>query len=61
MQEPKKPFGRKNPPSAMIIKVNPQAKKAKLDVEKPSESLKITRTDVGLFMPTSNGDGDKSL
>lgn len=44
----------------MIIKVKPQAKKAKVDVEKPSQSLEITRTDIGTNMTLTNGDGDKS-
>lgn len=44
----------------MIIKVRPQAKKAKVDVEKPSESLEIARTDIGTDAPLTNGDGDKS-
>lgn len=60
MQEPKKLTGKKNPPLGMIIKVKPQAKKAKVDVEMPSESLENARTDTGIVMPSTNGDGDKS-
>ncbi|KAL8094413.1 uncharacterized protein LOC141690100 [Apium graveolens] len=60
VQEPKKLTGKKNRPLGMIIKVKPQAKKAKVDVEKPSESLEIARTDIGTVAPSTHGDGDKS-
>lgn len=60
MQEPKKLTGKKNPPLGMIIKVKPQAKKAKVDVEKPSKPLEIARTDIGTVTPSTNSDGDKS-
>lgn len=60
LQEPKKLIGKKNPPLSMIIKVKPQAKKAKVNVEKPSESIEIARTDINTVTPSTNGGGDKS-
>ncbi|KAK1354421.1 NEFA-interacting nuclear protein NIP30 [Heracleum sosnowskyi] len=60
IQEPKKLIGKKNPPLSMIIKVKPQAKKAKVDVEKPSESIEIARSDINRVTPSTDGGGDKS-
>lgn len=44
----------------MIIKVKPQAKKAKVDVDNPSKSVEIARTDIGRVTPSTNSNGDKS-
>ncbi|KAL1825763.1 hypothetical protein DCAR_0313940 [Daucus carota subsp. sativus] len=60
VQEPKKLIGKKNPPLGMIIKVKPQAKKAKVDVDNPSKSVEIARTDIGRVTPSTNSNGDKS-
>lgn len=44
----------------MIIKVKPQAKKAKVDPEKPAECLEVARRpDIATQKPSANSDGDE--
>uniref|UniRef100_A0A2P2KSZ7 NEFA-interacting nuclear protein NIP30 n=2 Tax=Rhizophora mucronata TaxID=61149 RepID=A0A2P2KSZ7_RHIMU len=61
-----KSAGRKNPPAfplSMIIKVKPQAKKAKMDHEKPSDMVKASDTNAEKLsepVKVPNGNADES-